>query len=205
MIDFRLYVISDRTLCSSLPEIFQKICQTGVRGIQVREKDLPPQHLYTLVREIQQSTEQYNPHMFINDRVDVAHASGAAGVHLTEQSIPVHAVRKIVPDNFLIGVSTHNLERAKQAESEGADFITFSPIYETQSKRIYVPPQGLHKLELVSGQVKIPVFALGGITPQRTSECLNAGAFGVAVISAVFGAADIAAAVKEFQNYLTNL
>jgi thiamine-phosphate pyrophosphorylase len=118
----------------------------------------------------------------VNDRVDVALAGGADGVHLAGHSMPVEVVRRIAPRPFVIGVSCHSLGEAMAAESGGADYLVLGPVFETPSKLGYGPPLGLEKLRNITSQISIPVLALGGITVQRLRPCLEAGAAGIAGI-----------------------
>ena len=129
---------------------------------------------------------------------------GADGVHLTQNSIPVNAVRNAVRKKLLIGVSTHSLKEAGEAERGGADFITFGPVYRTPSKLKYGAPAGIDTLKKVCGKMKIPVFAIGGITSRRIKEVRAAGAYGAAVISEIFSAADIKGKTNEIIRLLDN-
>ena len=127
---------------------------------------------------------------------------GADGIHLPGDSASVEKVIEETHGGFIIGSSVHTLTEAKQRETEGADFITYSPIYPTLSKPDYGPAVGLEGLRNVTGEVNIPVFALGGITPERISECLDAGAYGVAVMSGVMSPENGA---KQAKMYLRQL
>ncbi|MBT5551054.1 MAG: thiamine phosphate synthase [Nitrospina sp.] len=179
----------------------EEALQGGVRALQIREKDLSPKDLLALALEVKPLTVRYNAKLFINDRADIAVMAGADGVHLTETSVQVSEIKNNFPD-LIIGVSTHSMEGARLAESQGADFITFSPIYETPSKASYGPPQGLDPLRQVSQAVRLPVLALGGITLHRVSECLEQGAFGVAVISDIWDSTHIKQHSSEYtQNF----
>ena len=179
----------------------EEALQGGVRALQIREKDLSPKDLLVLALEVKPLTVRYNAKLFINDRADIAVMAGADGVHLTETSVQVSEIKNNFPD-LIIGVSTHSMEGARLAESQGADFITFSPIYETPSKASYGPPQGLDPLRQVSQAVRLPVLALGGITLHRVSECLEQGAFGVAVISDIWDSTHIKQHSSEYtQNF----
>jgi thiamine-phosphate pyrophosphorylase len=126
----------------------------------------------------------------MNSRADIAKIIDADGVHLTENSAHANEIKSTFPD-LIVGVSTHSLEAAQIAEAQGADYITFSPIYATPSKANYGPPQGLGLLRQVSQEVNLPVLALGGITLHRVSECLEQGAFGVALISDIWNSSHI--------------
>jgi thiamine-phosphate pyrophosphorylase len=205
MIDFRFYLITDRKQIAdrySLTAAVREALKGGVKAIQLREKDLDTLELLKLAYKMRKMTRKYNTKLFINDRIDVALAAGADGVHLTQNSIPAGAVRKVVKNKLLIGVSTHSLKEAKEAEKAGADFITLGPIYRTPSKLKYGKPLGLDKLAEVSSKIKIPVFAIGGIKSHRVKTVSKAGAYGVAMISEIFGAEDIEEKAKEII-YLT--
>jgi len=114
-------------------------------------------------------------------------------------------VRRTGGENTLVGVSTHSVVRAVHAETEGADFITFGPVFETASKLHYGEPQGLEKLNEVSSSVNIPVFAIGGVTPERAKACMAQGAWGVAVVSSILASTDIGRTVSEFERALGSL
>ena len=120
----------------------------------------------------------------MNDRVDIALAAGADGVHLTAQSLPADVVRNICGPEFLIGTSTHSLAEARAAQTAGADFVVFGPIFDTESKRAFGEPQGLDKLREVTSELgQFPVLAIGGITRENFAACVDAGASGIAGIS----------------------
>ena len=120
--------------------------------------------------------------ILVNDRLDVALAAGAGGVHLGGQSLPVSAVRQVAPRPFVVGVSCHSMGEAIAAESAGADYLLLGPVFETPSKLQYGPPLGLDELRKVTGQIRTPVLALGGISVERVRPCLEAGAAGIAGI-----------------------
>jgi thiamine-phosphate pyrophosphorylase len=200
-IDFNLYLITDRHQCAPGHTLFSAVeaaLRGGVKAVQLREKDLTPIELLEHAQHLRSLTRQYDAKLLINDRADIAVAVEADGVHLTENSMDIVSARKVLGREKLIGVSTHNLERARKAQKEGADFITFSPIYLTTSKVEYGAPQGLERLRNVCAGVDIPVFALGGITPERQPEVLYAGAAGVALISAIMGASNPETAARNF-------
>ena len=122
--------------------------------------------------------------LLVNGRFDVARAAGADGVHLTSVSLPARLVREACGAEFLIGVSTHSVEEAVHARDEGADFVVFGPVFETESKRGFGPPQGLEKLQRVTNELRdFPVLAIGGVTIDNAEKCLGAGASGFAGIS----------------------
>lgn len=188
----RVYLITDRKRFAEgcLLDHVEAALQGGVRDLQLREKDLPLKDLHALAVALRQMTKRYNARLYINDRVDVALMAGADGVHLPEAGLPASEVKACYP-HLLVGVSTHSREGAKQAEKDGADFITFSPVYETPSKKEFGPPQGLDRLQDVCREVTLPVLALGGINKDRVPAVLDKGAWGVALISGIWDSSDI--------------
>lgn len=191
-VDFSLYLITDgRQMKVPFYEGIEDALKGGVKAIQLREKDLSVQQLYEMACRLREITSRYGARLFVNDRLDVALSVEADGVHLAGTSIPLRAVRKIIGGKMLIGVSTHTLEEAIEAEREGADFITFGPVYETLSKKKYGPPVGIEKLKEVADRVSIPVFGLGGIKIERVPDILKTGARGVALISAILSSGNI--------------
>lgn len=197
-VDFKLYLITDRKQTRiPLPDAVRLALKGGVRVIQLREKDLPIRELLALARELRNITGEFGSKLFINDRVDVAVAVEADGVHLGHQSMPPEAVRKIVGRKMLVGVSTHTIEDARAAESGGADFITFGPVFPTPSKMKYGAPVGTDAIVELKNNVHVPVFGLGGIKTENIREVLKTGADGVAMISAIFAAEDIQKAAEE--------
>ncbi len=206
-VDFRFYLITDRhqTLGRDLVSLVQLACRHGVRAVQVREKDLSARELCELVQELQEICRQHKIKLLVNDRVDVALASHADGVHLTAHSLPAAVVRTLLPRGSLVGVSTHSLEEARRAETQGPDFILFGPVFATPSKLKFGPPQGLERLKQVAEAVRTPVFAVGGVSPARTRLCLEHGAAGVAAISSVMQAPNPAEILEQYRLALSHL
>jgi thiamine-phosphate pyrophosphorylase len=181
---FYLYYITDRTALATEPleHRISAAVEAGVGAIQIREKDLPPQGLLAFARAAARKARGSKSRILVNDRLDVALASGADGVHLGTQSMPLAAARRTAPKGFLIGASCHSLDQALAADGAGSDYILLGPIFATPSKALYGPPLGLKALAAVSSQVKTPVIALGGITAERVRACLDHGASGIAAI-----------------------
>ena len=190
MIDFRFYFVTDRhhTAGRPLVDVAHAALNGGVRAVQLREKDLEGGALYRLATQLRELTARYQARLLINDRVDVALAVEADGVHLGQMSFPVVVARRLLGPGKLIGVSTHNPEEI--AAAAGADFLVLGPVYATPSKAKYGEPQGLARLRQAVAQSPIPLFAIGGITVERVAEVLTNGAHGVAVISALSSAPD---------------
>lgn len=205
--NFRLYLITDRHLCNErkLAEVVHEACTAGVKAVQLREKDLSPFSLYQLAGKIRKVCQATHTKLFINDRADIAQAVKADGIQLTSQSLPVEAVRKCFSEPKLIGVSTHSVEEAQRARESMADFILFGPVFETSSKAAFGEPQGLSKLQQITRVVDIPVFAVGGINPERAKQCMEVGASGVAVISSIMSSGNIKGTVSTYENALGSL
>ena len=196
-VDFKLYLITDRKQTKMpLPDVVRLALEGGVKAIQLREKDLPVRDLLQLARELRILTRDFGARLFINDRVDVALAVEADGVHLGQQSMPPEAAKKVAGGRLMIGVSVHTIEEAKVAETGGADFITFGPVFSTPSKAEFGSPVGLDGLKTVKKFVRIPILGLGGVKSGNIKQVLNYGADGISMISAIFSAEDIRKAAE---------
>ncbi len=184
----RLYAITDSKRYPDMLQRLEKALKKGIRMVQLREKELSGLEYYQLAKRVRELTQDYDAMLFINERVDIALAVGAEGVHLPEKSLPPSVVKRIAP-KLLVGYSSHSLEKALWAQEEGADFITLSPIFKTQSHP-EVEPIGLGLLMEVSQRLSIPVYALGGITWDRIKLCYKNGAYGIAGIGLFFDHVD---------------
>jgi thiamine-phosphate pyrophosphorylase len=196
-----LYLVTDRTRTAGRPllNVVESALQGGVDAVQLREKDLAARELLDLAGQLISLCRRYGARLLINDRVDVALAVGANGVHLPVNSFAPGDARRLLGAQALIGVSTHSLEQAEAATAGGADFIVFGPVFETPSKREFGPPLGLPVLARVTEKSAAPVFAIGGITVDRINDVRRHGASGVAVISAILEADDPRAAASALR------
>jgi thiamine-phosphate pyrophosphorylase len=213
------YVTDRRSLASSSGENsteqllakIEAVSAAGVHWIQIREKDLSGRDSAALTREARKRVSRLSSHaqnatrILVNDRLDVALAEQAGGVHLGENSLPAADVKHLVlasqaaqtlPRDFLVGVSCHSLGAAKSAAAAGADYVFFGPVFATPSKAVYGAAQGLDRLAEVCHSVRIPVLAIGGITLANSASCFTAGARGIAAIRLFQDAADPAVVVK---------
>ncbi len=198
--DFRLYLITDRRLFATEEQLVSAIeaaLRAGAPAVQLREKDLAVRPLLRLAGIFRTLTAAHGARLFINDRLDVAMAVGADGVHLGASGIPPQAARRVAGPDMMIGVSTHSADEAERAQQEGADFVLLGPVYDTPSKRPFGPPLGTEALCAARERISIPLFAVGGMSRERIREVRIAGADGVAVISAILAAGNIETYTEE--------
>ncbi|MGH6969336.1 MAG: thiamine phosphate synthase [Stellaceae bacterium] len=185
-----LLVITDRRAARRpLLEIAEACFAGGCRWLSLREKDLPPDERIALLRVLVPLGAQYGACVTVHEDLAAARASGAGGVHLPAGCSPA-AARLALGDSALIGISAHGYEDIARAETEGADYVTLSPIFATASKPGYGPALGLDELADLAAKSLIPVLALGGVDAAAVGSCLAAGAAGVAVMGAVMAVAD---------------
>ena len=206
-LESRLFLVTDRHQTNGRPlvPLLQRVLIAGVPAIQLRERDLSTKELVTLAREVQAVMASRTSQLLINDRIDVALALEGVGVHLRSNSLPVSVARQLLGAQRLLGISVHAVEEAVQMESQGADYIVLGPIYETPTKQMFGPPLGIHTLEKACRLVRIPIIGIGGVTAARVREMRRAGAFGVAVITAILGAANVESAARELLDAVTLL
>lgn len=200
-VDFHLLLVTDRSLVRgrSLQSALRESVNAGVPAIQLRERDLPTRQLLSLARQVHAMTRDRAVPLIINDRVDLAVALDLDGVHLRASSLPVSAVRRVIGQHRLIGVSAHSVTEVQQAGDDGADYVILGPIFETPSKRGFGEPLGLAVLADACRHSSVPVFAIGGITCERIESARDAGAFGVAMIGGILGRENVGKATVDVQ------
>lgn len=194
-----LYVILDRTASRGrdLRDVLDGVIRGGARLVQFREKEWSSRQCFPLLQELRGHARSAGVSFVVNDRLDLALAVGADGLHLGQDDLPAPVARRLLPTSMFLGVSTHTLEQARQAQADGADYVAVGSIFPTATK----PEFQLVGLELVKRArqaVTGPLVAIGGITPENVAEVIRAGADGVAVISAICGASDPAEATRRF-------
>jgi thiamine-phosphate pyrophosphorylase len=180
-----------------LPRKIEQAVSAGVDWVQIREKDLAARALAALAREALRvavsslSNKARAVRVLVNDRLDVAIAEHAGGIHLGENSLPLAEAKRLIQspqakgllaEDFLLGVSCHSLDAARAAQRSGADYVFFGPVFATPSKAAFGAPQGLSRLAEVCRAVPLPVLAIGGITVENAASCIEAGAAGIAAI-----------------------
>lgn len=191
-----LLAITDRRAARRpLEEVAAAAFAGGCRWLSLREKDLPHDERVALLRKLVVLGKEHGARVMVHEDIAAAQAAGAAGVHLPAGGSPM-AARAALGDGALIGFSAHDYDDIVRAETEGADYVTLSPVFETASKPGYGPALGLDELADLAAKSVVPVLALGGIDAGNAAACLAAGAAGIAVMGAVMGAADPRAATS---------
>jgi thiamine-phosphate pyrophosphorylase len=192
-----LYAILDPEQVSSRsPEIVvRQLLEGGAKMIQLRAKALSSRDFFHLAQRARELTAAFDCRLIINDRLDIALGSAADGVHLGQEDLPLQVGRKLLGDR-LIGISTHNLEQAKEAEANGADYIGFGPLFGTATKNTGYTARGLEILARIRAAVALPIVAIGGITEANIQDVWQAGADSAAIISDILKAEEVAAKVS---------
>jgi len=200
--NFDLYVITDETIAGgrSHAEIAERAVRGGADIIQLRDKQRSCTDLARIGREIAAIVREAGAVFIVNDRLDVAIACGADGVHLGQDDMRVSTARQLAPPGFVIGVSVGTVGEAVEAEQEGADYLAISPTFSTTSKEDAGHGHGLERLREICRAVAIPVIAIGGINRENVRDVIEAGADGIAVISAVAASPDITGAARELKD-----
>ena len=197
-----LCVITDEAYCPVT--LAEQALKGGAAMIQLRHKTASGSQLFAWAVAIGKLCSEYHALFIINDRVDIALASKADGVHLGQQDLPARAARKLLGETAIIGVTASSLKEALQAEQDGADYIGFGHIYPTYSKLKESSPLGLDILQKTAVLVSLPILAIGGINQENAASVISSGASGIAVISAVSRANDPARAARELCRALNN-
>jgi thiamine-phosphate pyrophosphorylase len=202
--DYSLYLITDRKLSRgrSTIEVVEAALRGGVDVVQLREKDAETAFLVEEGLRVRELTARYNVPLIVNDRLDVALAIEAEGVHVGQTDLPAALARKLLPRPLLLGVSTSTVAMAQQAEQDQADYIGFGPIYATTTKQTSASPRGAHMFAAVHQAVALPIVVLGGISQTNIAEVVAAGADHVAVCSAIVGAEDVQRAASTLKEMI---
>ena len=193
------YLVTDRRLASEqfLPCLVRQAAEAGIDRIQIREKDLGGRALMRMVQQTLEAVEGRRATLFVNDRIDVALTAPAHGVHLGRAGIPPDLARKIAGEDLVIGASAHSLEEALDAQARGADYLFVGPVFPTVSKAAFGEPLGIPKLETILQRVRIPVYAIGGVTPERLEILRQLPLTGAAMVSAFVRAASVSELVRQ--------
>jgi len=200
-----LYVITGEEFSKgrSTAQVVEQALKGGAQVIQLREKKYSTAKLIELGKQLRKLTLEYQATFIVNDRVDVALAVDADGVHLGQDDMPLADARKLLGTKKIIGISVDNLVEAKKAEKTGADYIGVGPIFPTNSKDDAAAPLGLDTLKDIAQNITIPIVAIGGINTTNVSQVIKAGADAISVISAIVSAADIEKAARILANIIS--
>jgi thiamine-phosphate pyrophosphorylase len=200
-VDYSLYVITDRRTAGGRPlvEVVQAAINGGATVIQLRLKESSTREMLSLGRQLHELTRRVGLPLIVDDRVDVALALQAEGVHLGQEDMPAEVARRLIGPDRILGVSARSVAEAKEAEAAGADYLGVGDIFGTTSKPDAGAPIGLERFAEIVSSVSIPVVGIGGITLENAALVMQSGAAGVAVISAVIGAPDPEAAARRLR------
>jgi thiamine-phosphate pyrophosphorylase len=180
----------DQTRGRAPERVLRNLLEGGVKFLQLRVKSLPASDFFQLARRARVATQSHGCKLIVNDRVDVALACDADGVHLGQDDLPLGVGKKLM-EGKIVGISTHDLEQARQAEQNGADYIGFGPMFSTTTKNTGFAPRGIEMLRHVRAAVNLPIVAIGGITEHNVAQIWQAGADSAAIIGDICGADDI--------------
>lgn len=202
MLDLTLYLVTDRSLSRgrSTENIVREAIAGGATCVQLREKHCGTRQFIAEARMLMALLQPAGIPLIINDRLDVALAAGANGVHLGQKDMAIADARRLAGPGLVIGISAESLADAVQAEAEGADYIGISPVFATTTKKDAAAPLGLDGIRRIRAAVRLPLVAIGGITLENAESVISAGADGLAVVSAIVAAQcprTAAAALKQ--------
>ncbi len=200
-IDYSLYLVTDADLSGgrSTLEVVEAAIRGGVTVVQYREKNASTRRMFEEALELRALCRRHSVPFIVNDRVDVALAVNADGVHVGQEDLPAALARRLVGPGRLVGVSVDNIDQARQAQADGADYVGASPIFATPTKPDASPPMGIEGLRELARLCQLPVVAIGGINRTNAAEVLQAGAVGIAVVSAIVSARDVEHAARELK------
>jgi len=203
-IDYSIYLVTDRDLMSTetLEEAVEQAIIGGCTLVQLREKDCSSLDFYNTAVKVKGITDKYNVPLLINDRLDIALAVDAAGVHVGQSDLPATVVRKIVGEDKIIGVSTGSLEQALKAQKDGADYIGVGAMYETGTKKD-ANSTSMEELKKIRENISLPIVVIGGINKERIKDFDGIGIDGLAIVSAIIAQKDIAEATMELKSIFT--
>ena len=199
--DYTLYLVTDRQLmsCDSLTEAVEQAILGGCTMIQLREKELSSLEFYNQAVAVKQVTDKYHIPLIINDRIDIAMAVQATGVHIGQHDLPAAAVRKVIGENMLLGVSASSIAEAIQAQQDGADYLGVGAMFPTGTKTD-ADSVSMEELQKIRTAGSLPIVVIGGISKGNTGRFKPMGIDGLAVVSAIIAQSDIKAAAAELKD-----
>jgi thiamine-phosphate pyrophosphorylase len=203
--DISLYLVTDRGLSKGRSHEFivEEAVKGGVTMVQLREKDVSTREFYQLALRLKSTLTSLHIPLIINDRLDIALAVDADGLHVGQSDMPYEEVRRILDRDKIIGLSVENIEQARQANSLDVDYIGLSPVFSTPTKTDTSPPLGLEGIREIAGFTRHKTVAIGGINASNAADIIRSGADGIAVVSAIVSAGDPRAAAVELKNIIS--
>ncbi|OOM82219.1 thiamine-phosphate synthase [Clostridium puniceum] len=205
-IDYSIYLVTDRDLMSTktLEEAVEQALIGGCTLVQLREKDCSSLDFYNTAVKVKKITDKYDVPLLINDRLDIALAVDAAGVHVGQSDLPVPVVRKIIGEDKIIGISTGTLEEALQGQKDGADYLGVGAMYATGTKKD-ANLTSIEELKKIRENISLPIVVIGGINKERIKDFEGSGIDGLAIVSAIIAQKDIVEAAREFKTIFTSM
>lgn len=198
--DYTLYLCTDRDLMSTetIEEAVEQAILGGCTMIQLREKECSSRDFYETACNVKKITDKYNIPFIINDRIDIAMAVNADGIHVGQSDLPADMVRKLLGDDKIVGVSARTVEEAEQAQKDGADYVGVGAMYATNTKKD-AKPVSVKELKNIRERIAIPIVVIGGITKERVKDFKGIGVNGLAVVSAIIAKKDIREAAADLR------
>ncbi len=200
-LDLSLYLVTDSSLLEGKDLLWtvEQAVLGGVTIVQLREKDASSREFYLLAVKLKKALDRHNIPLIINDRLDIALAADTAGVHLGQSDIPCEVARKLLGNGKIIGLSIENIEQSRLAKDAPIDYIGYSPVFSTATKSDTASPLGLSGVQQISAQTNLPGVAIGGLNLHNAASVIEAGADGIAVVSAIISASDPQNATRELR------
>ena len=201
-----IYPVVSSEFCNgrAVYDIVSEIAAAGAKIVQIREKNISDCAMFELVQKCREVTDRYNMLLIVDDRLDVALAAGADGVHLGQEDLPVADARRLAPE-LLLGVSTHNAEEIRRAQAEGCSYLNAGPVFATQTKQLAYDFLGLQTLTALIPEIHVPFSVMGGIKEEHLPGLLRLGVRHVAAVTAFTLAADPASEIRRWRNYWQSL
>ena len=199
--NYSLYLVTDRAILKGrdLCQAVEGALRGGVTLVQLREKEVASRDFYQIALVLKELTVKYKVPLLINDRLDIALAVSADGIHIGQEDLPLQVARRILGPEKIIGYSVSNTEEAVYGEKYGADYLGAGPVYNTTTKAIIIPPLGVEGLRNIKESVSIPVVGIGGINLDNVGEVKQSGADGVSIVSGILGSLDPAETSRELR------
>ncbi len=201
-VDYSLYLVTDRSILKgrSLFDAVAEAIRGGVSMLQLREKDVCSRDFYQIALKLKELVNSCNVPLIINDRLDIALAIDADGLHIGQEDLPLEVARKLLGPGKILGYSVSNTAEAEYGEKNGADYLGAGPVYPTGSKLDTVDPIGIDGIKVIKESVSIPVVAIGGVGPANAAEVKKSGVDGISVISAILGSPQVEENARSLKN-----